>query len=301
MIDPDKLMNWQFPLVEHTYTADDTILYALAVGMGADPMDERQLPFVTECRPGGAAVLPTMAVVLGFPGSWMADPATGIDFARIVHGEEQIFLHAPLPASGTVRASHKVVEIVDKGAGKGATITYDKYVHDAATGTLLATVRHKTFARGDGGFAQPAPPPAEPIAPLAAVPAREPDGTLAMATLPQQALLYRLCADRNPLHCLPEAARDVGYPMPILHGLCTYGMACHALLARYADYDPARLQAFSARFSAPVFPGETLVAEFFEETDRIAFQVRAAQRDVIVLSHGSATLHPASGQVAPMI
>ena len=290
MITYQALKNWPFPEIEHAYTADDSMLYALAVGVGADPLDERQLKFVNDTAPGTPLALPTMAVILGYPGSWMRDPRTGIDFSMIVHGEEQVVLHKPLPAAGTVVAKHRVTRIVDKGAGKGATVTYDKELFDKSSGAKLATVTHTTFCRGDGGFSArdgvtDASPPA-----LAKVPHHEPDLVCELRTLPQQALLYRICADRNPLHSEPAVARKAGFDRPILHGLGTYGVACHALLATVCDYDPSRLQSLFARFSSPVFPGETIRVEMYRDGRAIAFRARVKERDRVVLDYGRAEL-----------
>jgi acyl dehydratase len=283
MIDYQKLKAWRFPEVEHTYTAKDTMLYALSVGLGADPVDERQLAFVYEKN---LKVLPTMAVILGYPGSWMEDPATGINFTMVVHGEELIRLHRPLPAQGRVVARHHITRVVDKGAGRGALVIYDKDLHDGETGEKLATVTHTTFCRGDGGFSagdEPTPPPPR-------VPNRAPEILCEMATLPQQALLYRLSADMNPLHADPATARAAGFRAPILHGLATYGIAGHALLKTFCDYDPAVLRSLQVRFSAPVYPGETLRFEFWREGREVAFRARVAAREVTVLDHGRAEL-----------
>ena len=290
MIRYQALKDWQFPEIEHAYTADDSLFYALAVGFGADPVDERQLKFVNDTAAGMPLAVPTMAVILGYPGSWMRDPGAGIDFTMIVHGEESIVLHKPLPAAGTVVSKHCVTRIVDKGAGKGATVTYDKELFDQASGEKLATVTHTTFCRGDGGFsardgatdAAPPPPPK--------VPQREPDFACELRSLPQQALLYRLCADRNPLHSEPAFARKAGFDRPILHGLGTYGVACHGLLASLCDYDPSRLKSLFARFSAPVFPGETLRVEMYREGGEIAFRARVRERDRVVLDYGRAQI-----------
>lgn len=290
MIHYHPLRHWSFPEIEQHYSVDDTLRYALALGYGQDPLDEAGLRFVNETMPGGPLALPTMAVVLGFPGSWMADPATGIDFAKIVHGEETLVMHRPLPAAGTVIARHRVTHVVDKGAGRGATITYDKDLYDKASGAHLATVTHTTFARGDGGFSAgdgvtdtpPAPPPKPPT--------REPDHRFDIATLPQQALLYRLCADRNPLHATPAVARAAGFARPILHGLCTYGLAARAVLAVCCQHDPTRLLQLAARFTAPVFPGETLRVEMYREGDGVQFRARVPERDVTVLDNGHARL-----------
>lgn len=288
MLDYNAVRNWTFPELERTYTADDAMLYALAVGLGMDPMDSRQLAFVNDTVPGTPLALPTLAVILGFPGSWMRDPRTGIDFPKIVHGEELVVLHEPLPAAGSVIAKHRITHVVDKGAGKGATVTYDKVLIDRETGRELVTVTHTTFCRGDGGFSErdgrtDASPPA-----AAKVPAREPDLVCELATLPQQALLYRLLADRNPLHSDPAVAKQAGFERPILHGLATYGVACHAVVRSCCDYDPGRLKRLFTRFSSPVYPGETLRFELYREAGEIAFRARVKERDKVVLDHGRA-------------
>lgn len=291
MINYDKLKNWQFPVIEHRYTADDCMRYALALGLGDDPLDLDQLQFVSDTSPGTPLAMPTLAVVLGFPGSWMQDPATGIDFPKVVHGEESIVLHRPLPAQGTVLARHRVVAIVDKGEGRGATVTYDKELTDKASGVLLATVRHTTFARGDGGFsAHDGRTDVSPPSP-AKCPPGAPDKTVEIRTLPQQALLYRLCADRNPLHSEPAAALAAGFPRPILHGLCTYGIACRAILAAWCDSRPERLRSLFARFTAPVYPGESLRIEMYADAatpGAVSFCATALERGVTVLDAGRA-------------
>ena len=292
MIDYHHLKAWRFPVIEHRYTADDSMRYALALGLGDDPMDLHQLQYVNDTIAGTPRALPTMAVVLGFPGSWMQDPATGIDFAKIVHGEEEITLHQPLPAAGTVLAQHRVVAIVDKGEGRGATVTYDKELRDQASGALLATVRHTTFARGNGGFSAhdgvtDISPPAPPKPPTGT-----PDQVVEIRTLPQQALLYRLCADRNPLHSEPAVARAAGFDRPILHGLCTYGIASRAILSGWCATRPERLLNLFARFSSPVFPGETIRVEMYAgaSAGEIAFRATGLERGVTVLDAGRAQI-----------
>lgn len=289
MLDYQAVRNWQFPDAEQRYSADDSMLYALAVGVGSDPMDERQLAFVNDTVPGMPLAMPTLSVILGFAGSWMSDPRTGIDYSMIVHGEERIDMHKPLAASGTVLAKHRVLHVVDKGPGKGATVTYDKQLFDKESGEKLVTVTHTTFCRAEGGFSArggkaDASPPSPPK-----VPAGEPDLVCELPTLPQQALLYRLLADRNPLHSDPAVARKVGFKRPILHGLCTYGAACHALLKSCCGYDPKRLVSLFARFSSPVYPGETLRFEMYRDGE-IAFRARVKERDRVVLDHGRAEI-----------
>lgn len=291
MIDYAALKARKFPEVEQTYTAKDTMLYALGLGYGYDPMDESQLQFVYEKN---LKALPTMAVVLGYPGFWVKDPDSGIDWVRIVHGEQSLTVHKPLPAAGTVVGVTRIKAIVDKGQGKGALLFQERTIRDKSSGDLLATLDHVTFCRADGGFSDKegngpkggdAPPPPKP-----AVPDSAPDAVCDLPTLPQAALIYRLCADDNPLHAEPAVAKAAGFPQPILHGLATYGVAGHAILKTYCDYDPARLKTLSLRFSSPVFPGETIRTEMWKEGNRVRFRATAVQRDIVVLSHGTADL-----------
>lgn len=290
MIDYRQLRDWHFPVIEQRYTLDDSLRYALALGLGSEPCDAQQLQFVSDAQAGWPLALPTMAVVLGFPGPWMADPATGIDFTKVVHGDELLVVHHPLPAAGTVVARHRVVRVVDKGVGRGAAICFERELFDKASGVKLATVQHTNIARGDGGFSLQDGLTDEVAPPEPAVPEGEPDAVCDIATLPQQALLYRLCGDRNPLHADPVSAAAAGFSRPILHGLCTYGIACRVLLAQYGDHDPTRLKSLFARFSSPVFPGETLRFEMSRQPDGIAFRARVRERDKVVLDFGRAVM-----------
>ena len=289
-IDYFALKHRTFPPIEQRYTDHETMLYALAVGMGFDPTDERQLAFVYERR---LKALPTLAVVLAHPGFWMKDPDTGIDWVRVLHGEHSVTLHAPLPSAGTVVGHTRIRGITDKGKEKGALVTWERSLHEAGSGELLATIEQVTFCRGDGGFSQRDGngPPGGDASPVArpATPEGKPHTICDFATLPQQALMYRLCGDRNPLHADPAVAKAAGFPRPILHGLATFGIAGHAILRTYCDYDPIRLVSVGVRFSAPVFPGETVRCEMWRSGDRVQFRARALERDVVVLSHGTAT------------
>lgn len=283
-IDYDKIKNWPFPEVVQTYTEKDSILYALGVGYGHDPMDEAQLRFVYERN---LLAAPTMPVVLGYPGFWMKDPATGIDWVKVVHGEQALRLHRPIPAAGTVIGRTRVKAVIDKGRDKGALVILERSITDRASGVLLATLDHATFCRGDGGFgngdAAPPPPPA--------VPEGSPDASCDLPTLPQAALIYRLCADPNPLHAEPAVAKAAGFSRPILHGLCTYGVAGHAILRTFCNYEPEKLSGLSVRFSAPVYPGETIRTEMWRRGGTILFRSRALERDVVVLNNGVATIN----------
>jgi acyl dehydratase len=279
MIDYQKLMDWHFPPVRQTLTRKDCILYALGVGLGDDPFDPARLRFVYE---DGLMALPTMAVVLAYPGFWVKDPATGIDWVRVVHGEQAITLHRPLPVEAELVGRTRITGIVDKGAGKGAVLYSEREISDAASGVVYATLAMSTFCRGDGGFGGPS----GPSWPVHALPERAPDETIDLPTLPQQALIYRLSGDYNPLHADPAVARAAGFDRPILHGLCTLGVAGHALLKLCCGYDPLRFKSMKLRFSAPVFPGETIRTEIWRDGAAVSFRARAVERDVVVLNNG---------------
>ncbi|HEY4066060.1 MAG TPA: MaoC/PaaZ C-terminal domain-containing protein [Burkholderiaceae bacterium] len=288
MIDYDKTRAWRSADVRHAYTSKDSILYALGLGIGSDPLDPKQLRFTYE---KDLVALPTMVAVLASPGSWMRERTElGINFFKLVHGEQGLTLHAPLPAAATLIGRSRVTRIVDKGEGKGAVLHVEKELTDEASGQLIATSEQVLFLRGDGGFSSggggdaPAPAPA-------AMPEGAPDLTIEMPTRADAALLYRLSGDVNPLHVDPEFAAKAGFPKPILHGLATYGMACHGVVRHFCDYDPTRLSSIRARLSSPVYPGETLSLDFWRVgTQEIAFRARVPARDVVVLTNGRATL-----------
>jgi acyl dehydratase len=282
-IDYDKLLALQIPEVEQTYTDKDVILYALGVGLGQDPLDAQQLAFVYE---KDLQVLPSFAHVLGYPGFWARDLDTGIDAMKLVLGGQGLVLHRPLPPAGTVIGRTRVVDVVDKGAGKGAIVYSERSIVDKASGELLATVTPVFFCRGDGGFGGP-PRQAPALHPL---PDRAPDLACDLPTRPEMALTYRLSGDRNPLHADPAVAQKVGFPRPILHGVATLGVAGHALLRTVCGYDPARIGTMTGRFSAPVFPGETIRTEIWRDGPVVSFRARVVERDVVAVDNGRAEL-----------
>ena len=282
-IDYEVLLNHRLPDVHQHVTAHDTILYALSVGFGQDPLDPRQLDFVDQHR--ALRAVPTAAVVLGHPGSWLADPATGVDAVQLVHGEQGVVLHRPLPASGEVIGRSRVTGLVDKGPGRGALLYSEKQLLLAATGERLATATSTTFLRGDGGFGGPS----GQVRPPHSMPDGPPDWVMDLPTRPEQALLYRLNGDDNPLHADPAFAARAGFPRPILHGLCTLGVVGHALLATLGGYDAERFREMHLRFTAPVFPGETIRTEGWHDG---SFRARVVERDVVVVGNGRAVFGP---------
>ena len=282
-MDIEALNNWKFEDIEHSYTERDTMLYALGLGFGEDPNDPKELAYVYE---DGLVAAPSMAVILGYPGFWLKDPKTGIDWKKVLHGEQWLEVFKPLPVAGTVIGRTSIDQISDKGAGKGAVLYLSRDIIDAASGETLARVKMSTFCRGDGGFGGenlPGPVPA-------VLPDRAPDHVCDLTTLPRQALIYRLSGDYNPLHADPEVARSVGFDRPILHGLATYGLAGRAVLKSICDYDASRLVGLDVRFSAPVYPGETVRFEIWEDGKDVRFRASVPERDVLVLNNGAARL-----------
>ncbi|MEM9247104.1 MAG: MaoC/PaaZ C-terminal domain-containing protein [Pseudomonadota bacterium] len=287
MINYDNLMARDFADVERRYTEQDCILYALGLGLGA-PENPRHLSAVFEGAADFAA-LPSFVNVLGVPPFWARDPSTGITWQQIVHGEHAFTLHAGVPSRAGIVGRTRLTGIVDKGAGKGALIYTEREI-SSAQGQRLATVSSTLFARADGGFGGPRGPLNAPLNTMQPVPDRAPDVFHDFATSPRAALIYRLSGDMNPLHADPALAARAGFDRPILHGLCTMGIAawCIPMALRAGDFTALTHQ--EVRFSAPVYPGETLRTEIWTEGDDVRFRARVLERDVIVLSHGRARL-----------
>lgn len=294
-IDYQHLKNRAFAPVRQHYTERDTMLYALSLGLGSDPLDAAALPFVYEGLEGGLRALPSQAVVLGYPGFWAREADTGIDWVKLLHGEQRMRLHRPLPASAEVVGHNRITHLTDKGEGKGAIMVTERRLETAA-GELLATVQQISFLRGDGGYSQQGggQPSDAPLPALQPTPEdRAPDFTDTQAIRPEAALLYRLMGDFNPLHADPAVAAKAGFARPILHGLASYGLVAHAVLRQCGDGNPARLKALDIRFAAPVYPGETLVTEIWRvpgRPEQLQLRARVLERDKVVLSHGYAEL-----------
>jgi acyl dehydratase len=284
-INYDRLMALDVPSREQTYNAKDCMLYALGIGLGQDPMNEDELAFVYEKN---LKILPTMGTVLGGVGFWARERDTGIDWVRLVNGEQGITLHRPLAGAGTLVGRLRIIEVIDKGPGKGALVLSERTVTDKATGALVATVTQTTFCRADGGFGGP---PREAPAPHP-IPERAPDAVCDLETRPETALIYRLSGDLNPLHADPGVAKAAGFPRPIMHGLGSFGVAGHAVLKTMCGYNPQKLLSFAGRFSAPVFPGETLRTEMWRDGEVVSFRSRVIERDVIAVNNGRAEVLP---------
>jgi acyl dehydratase len=276
----ERLLQYRIPEIEQTLTMRDTMLYALGVGLGADPMDGRQLRFVYEKN---LLALPTMAVVLAAPHAWIKKSGSGFG-AKSVHGEQTLEIHKPLPIEGELVGVPRLARVIDKGVDKGALIVTERKVYEKKTGDLVCTLEQTSFCRGDGGFGGPMGPVRAPHV----MPETDPQLVCDLHIVPQAALIYRLSGDYNPLHADPHHAQKVGFLRPILHGLCTLGVAGHALLKTCCDYDPVRLKSMEVRFSAPVYPGETLRTHIWREGNTVSFRCTTVERSEVVLNNGRA-------------
>lgn len=280
-VDYDAFMALRDDGVRFAYSERDTMLYALAAGMGRDPLDERELRFVYEGE--GFVAMPTLAVVVARSALARTLP---IDFRMVLHGEQFLTVHRSLPVAADLIADTRLTKIVDKGPGKGAVIYHRTTARLAADDAPLFTLEASLFARADGGFGG-----SPDIGPVPhAVPDRAPDHIHVSQTRADQALLYRLTGDRNPLHADPALAKAAGFPVPILHGLCTYAIACRAVLATACDYDPARIGAFDVRFTAPVLPGDRIETDMWLDGDIVSFRCRVPERGVVAVNNGRCLL-----------
>lgn len=281
-MDLNAVINRKFPNIQETYTAKETILYALGVGAGvADSLDPQDFPFLNS---KALSIVPAQAAVLCFPGPWLGDKELGIDYSKVLHGGQGIVFDRPLKPEATIHSEYEVLGIDDKGADKGAVVFFEKRLLDDEG--VICRVRSTYFLRADGGCGSWGAPEAIP----GPVPERTPDRTVDIKTDPRQALIYQLNGDYNPLHVDPEAAKKAGFPRPILHGLSSFGAACFAFVQSICGGDPNRLAEFFIRFSRPVFPAETLRLELYDEGDAWRFRARVVERGEVVLDRGLARL-----------
>jgi len=280
-IDYNYLMSLPPLATAQRLTSRDTILYALGVGAGiAAHSDRACLNFVYEMQ---LAALPTMATMLAYPGFWSQDPKYGITWRKLLHRDQSIEIHTAIPVEGAIRGEMTIDAIYDRGAEKGALICFSRRIFDAETNALLATVRQVNVLRADGGFG--GPPDATP--PGQEAPTREPELRAIQATRPEQALIYRLCGDMNPLHADPEIAAAAGFERPILHGLASFGVVGLAVVRTLCAGDASRLRRLDVRFSSPVYPGETFEILVWQlAAGRAAVEARVVERGVTVIRNG---------------
>ncbi len=281
--DPQRLLNWTVPEKTHAISREDAAFYALSVGCGHDPMDARQLRFVD---PGARdfVALPSFVLVLGYPGFWLADPALGIDAKSVVHAEQTIEIVTTVPVEGVVTGRTRILDLIDGGPGKAAFLYSERNLFDGA-GRRFAHLLQTHILRGAGGFG------GRTARAAASQPAfgDTPHHVVHAETRPEQALLYRLNGDFNPLHSDPAVARKAGFPRPILHGMCTFGVLARAVMQSFCGDDPARLRVMSLRFTSPVFPGETITTEVLSDG---SFRARVSERYCVVVDRGQARVAP---------
>ncbi len=279
-VDPSQALGAKLPEGGNSYDIDNVILYHLGVGAGNPPTDPGELRYTYE---KDLKVLPSFAVCAAFGAMGGLDKVPGLsfDFMMLLHGEQEVIVHRPLPPSATLKTQAKIAEIWDKG--KAALVVLEATSSDA-DGPLF-TNRFSLFLRGEGGFGGESGPKAGNKAPD-----RAPDGVIEVPTLPQQALIYRLSGDKNPLHADPEFAAMAGFDKPIIHGLCSYGVVCKAIVDNVLDGDTDKVAGYAARFAGVGFPGETYVISYWKEGDKILVEAKSKERDAIIISNAAVTV-----------
>lgn len=282
-VDRDRAVDASLGERQSAWGPDDVILYHLAIGAGVPPTDARELAYTYE---KDLKVLPSFAVVAGGRSARTTArgfeiPGIEYDRAQLLHGEQDLELHRPLPTAAKTRTSARVKGVFDKGK---AALVILEFATSNKHGPLY-TMRNSVFIRGEGGFGGPAGPKAGNVPPE-----RAPDGLVESRTLPQQALLYRLCGDKNPLHADPEFAKRAGFDRPIIHGLCSYGIACKAVVDAALDGDVSRVSRYQARFAGVAFPGETYLTSWWKEGEQLLLSVRSKERDTPIITHAAITL-----------
>ena len=277
-IDPNKARGARLPDGQTSYTKDQVILYHLGLGAGVPATDPQELEYTYEKN---LKVLPSFAVIpsFGSMGGIGNVPGLQFNFAMLLHGEQEVILHRPLPVEAKLETTAHIPEIYDKG--KAALVILETEAKDEATGLPLFTNRFSMFIRGEGGFGGDSGPKVGNVAPE-----RAPDGVVERKTLPQQALIYRLSGDKNPLHADPEFAKLGGFDTPIIHGLCSYGIACKAIVDAVLGGDVTQVARYQARFAGVAFPGETYRISYWKDgAKRILLEASSAERSAKIISN----------------
>ena len=279
----EKILAHQFKDIEFTATPRDCMLYALGIGVGMRPEDQRDLQFTYE---DGLKFFPSYVNVICHPGAWITAPEFEVSWVKLLHGEQSFINHRQPKPGKTYVGSYKVIGVIDKGEGKGAMMYLQKELREKGSNDVVSTVTSTYVLRGDGGSGGTMGEAPK----IHAIPETAAQATCALPTLPQAALIYRLSGDYNPIHASPAIAKKAGFERPILHGLCTFGVATRAILQTWCDDDPAKLKSVNLRFSLPVYPGETIVTEMWKDGNVVSFRSRLKERDVVVINNGKCTL-----------
>ena len=272
-IDPLKLLNWQFEPVTHDYSNRDVILYALGIGLGKDPLNRVELKYVYEQQ---LSALPTFAVTLATLGMWVKNPDTGITWNTVVHSAQRSTFHTPLPNAAKVTGVANISQVWDRGPERGAVIVVEREIRDCNSGTTYCTLEQSLLLRSDGGFGGEAPP-----ASAIQLPGHAPDLTSTFSTDPNQAIIYRLSGDWNPLHIDPDVALKAGFAQPILHGYCTYGISAWAA-CQTARRNTCELRQLECQFTGSVIPGDVLEFQWWQHSENEwLFRAKAGTRQVL--------------------
>jgi len=280
-IDPSKALGAELGAGSYEWTKDQVILYHLGLGAGVPATDPRELEYTFEKN---LKVLPSYGVipVFGALGGLGGVPGLEFNFAMLLHGEQDLEVHQPIPPEAKVSSNGCVKEIWDKG--KGALVVLEVETKDES-GAPLFTNRFSLFLRGEGGFGGEPGPKARNQAPD-----REPDGVIEVPTMPQQALIYRLSGDKNPLHADPEFAKMGGFDKPIIHGLCSYGVVCKAIVDGVLDGDTTQVARWQARFAGVGYPGETYLISYWKDGDKVLVEAKSKERNAPIISNGAITV-----------
>lgn len=278
----ERLLATEIRDIERTYGDLETMLYAQSVGFGRNAVDRKELAYVYE----QGALLRTVPTLASAIVPDMFPPDLGWDYSQVLHVEQRLQLYRPMPATAELRLNKRVVDVFDRGPTRGSMFLFEVEGRLASDDTVIFTLGATVMARGDSGFGAPSGSGPKPHR----VPRRDPDLSCDTPTRADQALLFRLNGDRNPLHADPDAATDAGFEIPILHGLCTYGIACRAVLQTICDYDHTLIEGFDARFSLPVMPGDTITTDMWQDGNIVSFQCSVKERDSVVLRNGKCTL-----------
>lgn len=278
----EELLAVEIRDIERTYGDLEAMLYAQSVGFGRNAVDRKELVFVYE-QGNPLRTVPTLASAI-VPD--MFPPDLGWDYSQVLHIEQRLQLYRPMPSAAELRLDKRVVDVFDRGASRGSIFLFEVDGRLAKDETVIFTLGATVMARGDSGFGAPSGSGPKPHR----VPRRDPDLSCDSPTRADQALLFRLNGDRNPLHADPDAATAAGFGIPILHGLCTYGIACRAVLQTICDYDHTLIEGFDARFSSPVLPGDIITTDMWQDGNIVSFQCSVKERDCVVLRNGKCTL-----------